>query len=592
MMTRLRLRGGDDGASLIIVLIIVTVVSVVMGVILSQAGTSVRTTLVLDDQASDTYAADAAGQAVIEQLQNGKFGCTSTTTTSTTLGTAGTPFYVPVATQDGALNAYADCTPDTTDGTTTTTTSNGSGVGIDNSNLPSYALLAMQPNTTTAGLTFPQSNKTICIENGNVASNGAINANNNVLGVRWTGTGTATDCGTGSSTSTNGTLTIQAHGTTGSNGCLPDATTEYHPTNCSSLSTLVTTPTAPAPPAATGVPVNPAAVCQKQGNTTYAAYVPGKYTIVASTTQSSLNTPCRSGSNWVAADFDWFSPGTYYFDFGSTPWTWPTTLVGGTPTSGPSVDNADGSITTPAITSLDPTNASTLSALSGIAAWPTSASQKPNACADPTAQKQYPGVEFVFGGTSSFTPNWFGNAELCGTYSATAPPIAIYGASSATDVPGVSAQTLCTNGTAAVTCTAANPTANPSGGSLINTLNGPQNGHAQLYIKGFLYAPTAPVTMNVKNSNGQIFNWGVVVWNFSLDVNGVSPTAPFIQLPASNQGFQQQTITTFTIRYVNVWTCVASASPCGHSGTPDLRVKVKVDPSTHQATILSWSHRN
>jgi Tfp pilus assembly protein PilX len=588
MITRVRMRGSDGGASLIIVLIVVTVISAVMGVILSQVDTSVRTTMVLDDQASDSYAADAAGQAVIKQLQNGNFACTSTATANpTTLGSAGSPFYVPVSTQDGSLNAYADCTPDTSDGTSTTTTTSGSGVGISNNNLPSYALLALEPNTTAEGLTFPLSNKTICIENGNVAANGAVNATNNVLGVRWTGTGTLTDCGTGSSTSTNGTLTIQAHGTTGSNGCLPNATSDYHPTNCSNLPTLITTPTAPAPPSATGATLDPTPVCKKQSTTTYAAFVPGKYTIVSSATRSSLNTPCKSGSSWVAADYEWFSPGTYYFDFGSTPWTWPTTLVGGTPTSGPSVNNADGSITTPAIAGLDPTNANTLASLAGIATWPTSSSQKPNACADPTAQKQYPGVEFVFGGTSSFTPNPGGNAELCGTYSSTAPPIAIYGTSSGSDVPGVTAQTLCVNGVTPVTCSASFP--NSNGNTLINTTS---NGQAQFYIKGFLYAPTAPVNMNVKNSNGQIFDWGVVVWNFSLNINGVSPTAAFIQLPSSNQGFQQQTQTTYTIRYLNVWTCLASASPCAHTGTPDLRVKVKIDPLTNQATILSWSHRN
>ena len=46
-------RRNDAGASLLIVLIIVTVISSVMGVVLSQVDTSVRTTVVLRDQASD-----------------------------------------------------------------------------------------------------------------------------------------------------------------------------------------------------------------------------------------------------------------------------------------------------------------------------------------------------------------------------------------------------------------------------------------------------------------------------------------------------------------------------------------------------------
>ena len=51
----------DRGATLIIVLIIVTVVTTVMGVVLSQNATSVRTTVVLRDQASANYAAVTAG---------------------------------------------------------------------------------------------------------------------------------------------------------------------------------------------------------------------------------------------------------------------------------------------------------------------------------------------------------------------------------------------------------------------------------------------------------------------------------------------------------------------------------------------------
>jgi len=571
-------RPKDEGASLLIVLIIVTVVSLVMGAILALADTNLRATVQLRDQTKDNYGADAAAQAAVTQLQNGKLTCNDPTTAgNATFGNGTTPFYAAVQTQGGPLNAAASCSPDKIDGATTTTIPIGSGVGIGggDNNLPAYALLAMEPNSASEGITFPLSNKTICIENGKVASNSAINATNNILGVRVTGTGTASDCSTGSPTSPYGTLTVQAHGANGTGGCLPNKTTQYKPTACQDMASLISTPSAPTPSTTSIGTVNPAPVCKTKSSVTYAAFVPGKYTSV-----SLLNSPCSGGT-----DFEWFSPGTYFFDYGSTPWQWPTTLVGGTPTSGPSTNNADGSITTPAITTVIPTSATTLPDLGGIPAWPTSSTQHPNACADPSAQRQYPGVEFVFGGASTITPNQFGNAELCGTYDANNPPIAIYGTSSSSDVPGISAQTLCKSGASAVTCSAANPTAN---GTLINPT---ANGQAQFYIKGFVYAPTSPVTLNLKNSNGQIFNWGVVVWNFSLNVNGTSPTSPFIQLPSPNQGFTQTTTTTYTIRYINVWTCAASSSSCSKSGPPDVIVKVRTNADGTNPKVLSWSEQ-
>jgi Tfp pilus assembly protein PilX len=584
-------RGNDTGASLIIVLIIVTVVAAVMGVLLSQVDTSVRTTVVLRDQASDNYAADAAAHAVVTQLHNGKLDCSSTTGTSVTLGIDGGTgaFYAPVQTQDGPLNASATCSPDTMNGatTTTTTTTTGVGVSVDGGNLPSYALLAMEKNSLAEGITFPLSNKTICIENGSVASNAAIDATNNTLGVRISGTGSASDCSTGSSTDGTVTLGIKAYGVNGAGGCLPNKTADYKPTACSDLAAPIAVPTAPAP----SDPItrtNPAAVCKTNAGKTYAAFLPGKYTLVTSATASSLNTPCKQGSSWVAADFEWFSPGTYYFDYGSTQWQWPTTLLGGTPTTGPSTNGPGGAITTPAITSVDPAVANSLTGLAGIAAFPSVPTDRPTSCADPSAQKQYPGVEFVFGGASTFTPNTGGNAELCGTYSDTDPPIAIYGASSTLTVPGgsVSAETLCTPVGAPTTCA----------GSLINTSS---NGQAQFYFKGFVYAPAAPIDLLVKNSNGQIFNWGVVVWKFRLNVNGVTPTQPFILLPKPNQGFKTivKTTTTYTIRYIDVWTCAASVTPCPTKDAnnvpirPNVRVRVKFDGTAGSAiTVLSWSN--
>ncbi|MDT4951644.1 MAG: hypothetical protein QOJ37_4239, partial [Pseudonocardiales bacterium] len=57
--------------------------------------------------------------------------------------------------------------------------------------------------------------------------------------------------------------------------------------------------------------------------------------------------------------------------------------------------------------------------------------------------------------------------------------------------------------------------------------------------------------------------------------------------------------TTYTIRYVNVWTCLASSlsaaqptcpTPAGPGGHPNVQVKVLTDTSGKIVKILSWNH--
>ncbi|MFI5731846.1 hypothetical protein ACIA49_17110 [Kribbella sp. NPDC051587] len=119
-------------------------------------------------------------------------------------------------------------------------------------------------------------------------------------------------------------------------------------------------------------------------------FLPGYYDDAAGLTAlMKSDSPCR-GSTW------WFKPGTYYFDFhntenpllpnGSHAWTVGSgTLIGGTRVG-------------------------------------------PDACASPL-DGAADGVRFVFGGDSRLEVKG-GTAELCGTYSATEPPIAVQGLTS------------------------------------------------------------------------------------------------------------------------------------------------------------------
>ena len=124
------------------------------------------------------------------------------------------------------------------------------------------------------------------------------------------------------------------------------------------------------------------------------------------------NSHCK-GSTW------WFQPGVYYFDFhnagaarnpalsaGSDIWTVNDgSLVAGTPT------NSAGTV---------------------IAQPPVPASI-PGACANPINTTNVvsppPGVQFIFGGDSQFAVK-SGAVEICGTYSASKPPVALYGLTS------------------------------------------------------------------------------------------------------------------------------------------------------------------
>ena len=67
-----RVRPGDDrGALLIIAIIVVTVVALVTGFVLTQGDGSLRATVALRDVARESYAADGAAQAAINDLRTG-----------------------------------------------------------------------------------------------------------------------------------------------------------------------------------------------------------------------------------------------------------------------------------------------------------------------------------------------------------------------------------------------------------------------------------------------------------------------------------------------------------------------------------------
>ena len=489
-----------------------------------------------------------------------------------TLGSGVTaPFYAAVAaTQSGVMNASALCAPDTTAGVTTTTTGSGSSA------TPPYALLTVGTNPADGGQTY-NGTKPVCIDGGSVASNSVISlatrsrrngrskrsktgANSLVVG--------ADGPGAGCSVKVDPDVTVAAAGEAGCNGSdRDDQPGDFPVTSCTRLKSPIPVGEwktyAPIPKSPIDT-VNPPALCHESDDTTIAAFAPGLYT-----SADVLNRPCSKHG----ADVEWFTPGTYYFDYASTTWNWPDTLIGGTPQ-----DKSGAAI--PTLLKFNPTDATAtntakLSALSAVTKFPGS-------CADPGVQSSFAGVEFVFGGASTVAPSSSGRNEICATHSVTSPPVAIYGlaqevigaGSLAVTGGSVSAQTLCD----APPCTSADS----GSATLFHTA---KNGRSSFFIEGFTYAPAAHIGLTFKKSAGQVFGSGAVLRSLTITASGTSSAEPFlvtVPRPAT-------TTTTYSIRYINVWTCAAAATPCPQTDPPDIRAKVLTNGSA--VKVLAWSHR-
>lgn len=153
-------------------------------------------------------------------------------------------------------------------------------------------------------------------------------------------------------------------------------------------------------PAAAAVPVHRSLPACTTPNSVV-RFTPGYYDDAAGLSAMMNGTsPCHD-STW------WFKPGTYYFDFhntsnpllsGDNTWTVQDgTLVAGTPVS-------------PA---------------GSVVAAPAVPAAIPGSCASPLSGGSA-GAQFIFGGSSRLAVE-AGKAEICGSYSASKPPVAVYG---------------------------------------------------------------------------------------------------------------------------------------------------------------------
>lgn len=401
-------RRSDDGAILIIAIFVVAVVAVVTGAVLTRGDGSLRATVALRDVARSSYAADAAAQTAINGLRTGHnvgsgeptpwyytnkigtgcFGYDGSGGSTTPKDTLTLDNLVPQQSGETqtAMSAAVVCEPEDATG------EQGSAVPINNSNKPGNAILTLGTGGET-GFTFK--------------TNGS-GAAFRVKGGIWVNSDIFRD----NNGNLESTESIRAH-----TGCTPASAMVAPVVDCSAT-------TAPDPNyqsdldiAGTGIPAlrTPPSSCPNNGSV---SLQPGYYDDV---------TKLNALTNTNQQCFVHFQPGAYYFDF----------------------HNASGDALYDADIASGGSNVWTIGGRKTVVAGTlTSDTTVPGRCINPIDDVNANGVQFIFGGTSRLLIEANGQdtaVEICGSYHASRPPIAIYGQRTGTEtqtvVDGANART-------------------------------------------------------------------------------------------------------------------------------------------------------
>ncbi|MFJ9783057.1 hypothetical protein ACIRSS_25985 [Amycolatopsis sp. NPDC101161] len=199
-------------------------------------------------------------------------------------------------------------------------------------------------------------------------------------------------------------------------------------------------------------------------------FQPGYYDDAAGlSTLMSNSSPCKN-SVW------WFTPGTYYFDFHNGAAVRPPSLPAGTDVW--TIDSGRLVAGTP------------VDASGRILAAPPASATIPGACDNPIDDAKAQGVQFVFGGDSQLAVK-AGQAEICGTYSGTKPPVALYGLTSGAESPVTT--TLTPTGVTPGSFTNATPALLSTVDSQAATWTNNGNGNQSATVTATGYAPPAAI---------------------------------------------------------------------------------------------------
>lgn len=386
----------DRGAALVLVLIIVTVIGLAGAALLTFSDTSIRTTVALRDQAGNAYNADGAAQVAIENLRAG-YGfenpalfdiandttCFGPDTSSGTLNLR--DFYPAVNGRDGNAPSSASvvCTADPATGV------NATDVKITAANRPAQAILTLGQTTDEDGINIKAQGKPgDFLVNGKVISNSNINVDKGTL---------------------QSSAAVTAFGgCSGSIASTPDAlcdskTTTDDPDYASEATAV---------PAYQAVPADIEESCPKGVVT----FNPGYYDDASALTALMSDKATCRGSTW------WFTPGTYYFDFHNNDKD--SDFYQG-PLKNEVVNPDQWAIRSGHMVAGTPTDSK-----GNVIDSPGSSPTFPGSCQNPISSSTAKGVQFIFGGDSQLAVEGSADAEICGTYSAKRPPIAVFGVKS------------------------------------------------------------------------------------------------------------------------------------------------------------------
>jgi Tfp pilus assembly protein PilX len=536
-------RRDDSGAALILALILITVVAVVTSAVLSLNDTNVRATVQLRSQASTASTADGAAQVAINAIRKSTYSFL--TNGANCFQPANSPSLALDNFPTAGTSAFVSCSPDP-----------GSDVSVvvNNNNKPANAILVLG-SVASEGLQVTVNGVGgggVLGVGGNVFSHSQISVNGGgaqlwvmppVPGqallpgqtAAWVRATAGAGCtGAGQIKSTDIVCNDPAGDIRGADPAYP----------------------APGPDATSVVRTPPTAKSACPGNTKpVITFSPGVYTNAALLNALTDNGGCKSGTIFK------FTPGTYYFDFGTAGGTsdvWNLNnggyLVGG---------NQSGS--TPALTA-------------GTA--PTI----PGACDNPLLTEGSQGVQFVFGGDSQLVVN-HAQAELCGTWFPNAVPITIYGLKTALSVPGAPGGSVPAEGG----CTIATPYPSGSTCAALLTTSAP---NSVLFVQGTTYLPNAAVDVTLNNVTRQIFESGIFARTLFLTTPSsfTSPPGGIIQVPSNSPGYTNAD----DVVYLTAYVCANQSTGCT-SAVGKLSLRAKIDlystgsPSVRVVTVNSWS---
>lgn len=402
---------GDDGAVLILVLFIVTVIGLAGAALLTFSDTSIRTTVALRDQAGNAYNADGAAQVAIDNLSRG-YGFTSpalfqnaNNTTcygpNTTSGTLNLSGFYPATSGNGSTpgSASVNCSADPASGV------NGTAVPITGANRPGQAIMTLGRITGEDGINVKALSGNAFSVKGTVRSNSNINVSSGTL---------QSSSAVTASGACSGTIVSTPAKSCNTGSALVDPNYPSEPALSSPANVV---------PAYQAVPADVSASCPGGVVT----FKPGYYDDAISLTALMTGNGACGGSTW------WFKPGTYYFDFHNN--TADTDVYRGSGTGGASSADQWG-IKRGHLVAGTPADADG-NAIASPGASPTI----PGSCQNPIKSTSAQGVQFIFGGDSQLALGGAADAEICGTYNATRPPIGVYGLR-----PGLAATTTVLTG--------------------------------------------------------------------------------------------------------------------------------------------------